>query len=133
MLVTKIAFLRQLRRILASGHHLDSAEGTGNGTVFTADTLRRLKLDAVVGETERLGRAGGHAGRIVAVTAGGHAADAAVRNQVDAREKIMPPLRPAVLVVGDSAGHFASVAADAARSVGNNKSVHWLPLLLFRN
>ena len=133
MLVTKIAFLRQLRCILAGGHHLDRAKGTVNSAVFTADTLRRVKLDEVVGETERLGRAGGNAGRIVAVTAGGHSADAAVRNQVDTRKKIMPPLRPAILVVGDSAGHFASVAADAARSVGNNKSVHWLPLLLFRN
>ena len=54
MLAAKIAFLRQLRRVVIVGHHLNGPKGTGDDAVFTADAQRLCKLNAVVRHAQRL-------------------------------------------------------------------------------
>ena len=110
VLTAKIALLRQLRRVVIVGHHLNGAKRTGDDAVFTADAQRLGKLNAVVSHAQRLSRARADAGGVVAVAAGRRAAGLAVEEHADARKKVAALLGPAVLAMRGDAGHFTGVA-----------------------
>jgi hypothetical protein len=84
-------------------------------------------LNAVISKRERVGWAGCGTWRIVTVVTGCRIALFTVENNVDPRLKIRPLQRPSVLVMSRHAGNLAGMAANTARGIGNNKSVHVLP------
>jgi hypothetical protein len=119
--------LRQLRAIFPAGDHLDCAKWASDNAVFATDTLGLGKLDAVVGDIQRLGRAGGDARRVVAMVASGRSTGIPVEDNMDARNKRAALCRPGILMMRRDAGYFAGMTSNTVRNIGHNKSIHLLP------
>jgi len=63
--------------------------------------------------------------------AGCNAALITVENDVKPGFKIPLLLRPTIIVVRSHTGDFAGSAANTARGIGHNKSIHLLPFYYF--
>lgn len=127
MFTTEIALLRQQRLLIPGGGHLDGAKRTGNHAVFTANTIRLLKLNAVIRPIQCLRRTRGDAGGVVTVVTGGGAALLMVEDNVDTRKKVTTLCRPGILVMPRHTSYLTNMATNAAGGIGDNKSIHVRP------
>ena len=56
-----------------------------------------------------------------------------VEDNVDAWKKMTTLLRPDILMMRSHAGYLTDMAANAAGSIGNNKSIHLRPFYYYEN
>ena len=56
-----------------------------------------------------------------------------VEDNVDAWKKMTTLLRPDILMMRSHTGYLTGMAANAAGSIGNNKSIHLRPFYYYEN
>lgn len=129
--LTQIAFMRAgFELVWRDGrqYHLHGAEWAGDDAGFTADTLLRIDLHAVVNMRDCAVRTATGAGRIFAMVTCNRAALALMFDDSNSGLIALWRQDMSLIIVSHYAGDLAGMAAQTLLAIGHNKTIHGILL-----